>query len=325
MRIGIDVGTATSRIAVAGKGVVVREPSVIADCGALPLAMAVGEAARRVLGRTPAHIQAIQPLRRGVVGAPVATREMLTRLLVQAVGNWKLKGRPQAAVAYPSRATLQERGALAAACQGAGCSTPVLIPMPVAAAFGADPEVARRHAVTVLDLGAGHTEAAVIAPDILLRDSISLGGEDLDRAIAAHLRTAHQLEIGLDAAEELKLNIGSAHPDGDHRSAQVWGREMSSGLPREVGVTGEALRAAMGPPLQRIASLARALLDAAPPALASDLLARGLVLTGGAARLNGLDRFLAEGLGVQVTVAVDASGCAARGAIAAAETGWREV
>lgn len=323
MRIGIDLGSATVRVAVSGKGVVYSEPAVIADCGRLPLARAVGEPARLVLGRTPANIQAIQPVRRGVVGAPLATRDMLQRVLKQVPGlRWR---RPKAAVAVPSRATVLEREALSEACRAAGTGRVSLIPLPVAAALGCDAGVSPTHPVTILNLGAGLTEVAVVADDVLLGDTISVGSEDFDRAIAAHLRLTHNLEIGLDAAEELKLEIGTAHPDGDGQRARVVGREMSSGLPAQVEVSGRDIREAIAGPLQRIASLGRALLDVSPPALAGPILERGIILTGGGALLSGLDRYLEERLGVPVQLADDPCGCAARGAIIAAENRWSEV
>lgn len=321
MTLGIDMGSATTRVALSGKGIVVREASVIADCGTL--GRAVGAKALRVLGRTPEHVQAIQPIRRGVVSSPPATRDMLKQMLRTHL-RWKLR-KPLAAVATPSRATVLERMALQDACQAAGTGPVRLVPSTVAAAFGSDREVGLRHAVTLMDIGAGMTETAVVSDHILLQETLGVGSEDFDLAIAAYLRSQHNLEVGLDAAEELKREVASAHSSGDSRQGTVWGREMSSGLPLELSVSGAELREALEVPLSRIAGLGQALLDVSPPFLAGQILERGVLLTGGGSLLHGLDRFLQKRMGIPVRRAENPGDCAALGALAAVEAGWKEV
>lgn len=319
--LGIDLGSANTRVASPRGELLLSEPSVIADCG--PLGRAVGNQARRVLGRTPEHVQAIQPIRRGVVSSPAATRDMLKAMLRPHLG-WGLR-KPAAAVATPSRATVLERMALTEACQSAGLGPVRLIPFTVAAAFGADPEVGLKHAVTLMDVGAGLTEAALVSDHILLQETMSVGSEDFDLALAAYLRSEHNLEIGLDAAEELKRDVATAHKSGDGRKGKVWGREMSSGLPLEIALTGAQLRQAIAVPLDRIGGLGQALLDVSPPFLAGQILERGLILTGGGSLLHGLDRFLQERTGIPVRRAENPTQCAALGALAAYQAGWKEV
>lgn len=314
MRVGIDLGTATIRVAEEKKGVILREPSVIADHETVELAFRAGREASRMLGRCPAHLQTLRPVRRGVVGAPVATRELVRQVISRALG-WRLKLRPAAAVAVPVKATEFERQALQDAFAQLGLGKVTLVEKPLAAALGADVAVGRPQAMMVLDVGAGVTEIAAISPGIVLSDSIPVGGDALDEALLVYLREAHGLEVSPDCAEAVKLAIGSAHPASDGSELQVGGRELACGLPHQVTVRSAEIREAMAQPLNRLATLLQATLDGTPPSLSTDILERGVVLTGGGAELRGLDRFLSERVGLPVKRAEHPADCVAVGAL----------
>ncbi|MBI3924279.1 MAG: rod shape-determining protein [Armatimonadetes bacterium] len=315
-RIGLDLGTCTVLVADAHKGVLLKEPAVIASDSTQADGYTVGERARRMLGRTPAHIHAMRPVCRGAVGAPAATRELLKRVLPRAVG-WKWRFHPEVVAAVPTRATRFEREALKQAIAAAGAGAVSIVEKPIAAAFGAGLKVGQPHAALIVDIGAGTTEVAAVSPEIVVCDCISVGGDAFDTAIVFHLRTCHGLEIGQESAEQIKLTIGSAHPRHDTRRLEVHGRDRSSGLPHHVTVTGRQVRLALEEPLRRIATLIHTTLDRTPPALSADVLQGGLVLTGGGALLRGLDEYLGQEIGQTVILAEDPVGCVARGTLIA--------
>lgn len=319
MKIGLDLGSATLRIAEEAKGVILREACVIGDGLAGGPAFVVGTAAERMIGRTPAHMQAVCPMSRGVVSAPRATGELLKALLPKALG-WRWKWGPQVVAAVPARISEPQKKALIRALKFAGASKVSLMAKPVAAALGADGATGKSHATMVVDIGADTTEVAALSPGIIVCEAIPIGGRHMDTAIVSHLRNEHQLEIDSNRAERLKKELGTAHPTRDAACTEVDGREMESGLPHQVTVTAKELREAISHPLEQIVALVRRTLDETPPGLSDDILSNGLVLAGGGASLEGLDEFLAERTGLKVRVADHPGDCTVLGLLKTAES-----
>lgn len=319
MKIGLDLGSATLRIAEEAKGVILREACVIGDGLAGGPTFVVGTAAERMLGRTPSHMQAVCPMTRGVVSAPRATGEFLKALLPKALG-WRWKWGPQVVAAVPARISESQKTALIRALKFAGASKVSLMAKPVAAALGADSETGTSHATMVVDIGADTTEVAALSPGIIVCEAVPVGGRNLDEAIVAHMRNVHKLEIDLQRAERLKKKLGTAHPTRDAACTEVDGREMETGLPHKVSVTAQELREAIAHPLEQIVGLVRRTLDDTPAGLSDDILSNGLVLAGGGASLEGLDEFLAERTGLKVRVAKNPGDCAVLGLLKTAES-----
>ena len=316
MRLGLELGTTVVRVARDKKGVILQEASVIADDPTLPEVYTVGNEARAMEGRTPDHVRALRPLQAGCVAAPIAAREMLLLLFGRALG-WRKKLKPFVRVAVPVTVTKFEQEALVEALTYAGAGKVEPVPKPIAAAFGIDAEVGAPLAAMVVDLGGGTTEVAAISPGIVVCDAVGVGGVDLDRAITAHLRTAHGLEISPEMAEKIKIEVGSAWSGEGPETFQAAGRELRTLLPLRVEVSAEEIRQAMQGPLERMVDLVRRTLDRTPPSLSEDVLRRGVVLTGGGAQLRGMDRFMSERLGLEVKIAPDPTGCVARGLLLA--------
>lgn len=319
MKIGLDLGTATLRVADEKRGVVLREACVIGDGLSGMPTFVVGNRAEKMIGRTPPHMKAVCPMGRGVVSAPRASGELLKELLPKAVG-WRWKWRPSVVAAVPARITESQKGALIRALKFAGASSVELMAKPVAAALGAEPQTGRSHATMVVDVGAETTEVAALSPGIIVCESIQVGGRHFDEAIQAHLRNVHHLEIDVFAAESLKRELGTAHPLKEVFSAQVSGREMETGLPHSVQVTGKEIREAIQGPLSDILTLVRQTLDTTPAGLSADILEHGLVLTGGGALLQGLDQYLSAGCDLKVRVAENPGDCAVLGLLKTMES-----
>lgn len=312
MKIALDLGSSTLRIAEEKQGVILREACVIGDGLAGGPTFVVGSAAEKMMGRTPAHMQAVCPMGRGVVSAPRATGEFLKELLPKAVG-WKWKWRNSVVAAVPARITEPQKASLVKALKFAGATDVTLMAKPVAAALGATPETGTKRSTMVVDVGAETTEVAALAPGIVVCEAIQIGGRHFDHAILCHLRNEHGLEVSLETAESLKKELGSAHPVREAKKVQVFGREMESTLPHTVEVNGQEIREALEHPLEQITALVKQTLDKTPPGLSSDILTHGLVLTGNGALLEGLDDYLAAQCGLKVKVASNPGDCAVLG------------
>lgn len=311
--VGVDLGTANTLVFVRGKGVVVREPSVVAVDQKAGRILAFGEGARRMLGRTPGHIIAHRPMREGVIADYGITEEMLRHYIARVCGHRLF--RPRVMICVPSGITTVEKRAVLEAATAAGARRTHLIEEPMAAALGAGIDIASPSGSLVVDIGGGTSDVAVLSLNgIVLSSSLRIGGDRLDDAIARHVKREHNLLIGERTAEEVKIRVGTAYPAAaDRRAVEVRGRDVVSGLPRTIRMNARDAHAALQEPLKAICGMVRAVMERTPPELAADILAKGLVLTGGGALLHGLDRLLAEETGLPVTVADDPLSCVAVG------------
>lgn len=306
--IGIDLGTANTLVHVAGKGVLLREPSVVAinkDNGEV---VAVGEEAKRMLGRTPANIVAIRPLKDGVIADYDQTEAML-RHFIQKVSRRNFI-RQNVVVGIPSGVTEVERRAVIEAALRAGATRAFVIEEPMAAAFGAGLPVDEPSGSMIVDIGGGTTEVAVISlGGIVHSRSIRVAGDELDNAIAAYVRRAYNLFIGDRTAEQTKIEIGSAYPLEQELEMTVKGRDLVTGLPRSAVISSEEVRVAIAEPLNEIVEAVKLTLEATPPELAADAMDHGIVLAGGGALLRGLDRLISQETGMPVLIARDPLSC----------------
>jgi len=302
---GVDLGTANTLVYVRRQGIVLREPSVVAKRVDDGQVLAVGEEAKRMLGRTPGDIVATRPLRDGVIADFDTTAAMLAYFIRRAA-NGRMWIRPRVVVGIPSGCTEVEKRAVIDATIQAGARDAYLIEEPMAAAIGAGLPVSEPVGSMVVDIGGGTTEVAVIAlGGIVTSRSIRVGGDEMDEAIIQYARRAYNLLIGERSAEEVKIAIGSAFPDRDERAVDIRGRDLVSGLPRTVRLTSAEIREAMAEPVQQIVDAVKQTLERTPPELAADIFERGIVLAGGGALLRGMDRLLAEETGMPVTVTDD--------------------
>lgn len=310
--IGIDLGTANTLVHVGGKGVVIREPSVVAinkDDGKV---LAVGEEAKRMLGRTPANIVAIRPLKDGVIADFEQTEAML-RHFIGRVGRRNVL-RQTVVVGIPSGVTEVEKRAVIDAARSAGAHQAYVIEEPMAAAFGAGLPVDEPSGSMIVDIGGGTTEVAVISlGGIVHSKSIRVAGDELDDAISAYVRRAYNLTIGDRTAEATKIEIGSAYPLETEREMTIKGRDLVSGLPRSAVITSDEVRMAIQEPLKAIVEAVKLTLEATPPELAADAMDHGIVLAGGGALLRGLDRLISEETLMPVVIAKDPLSCVAVG------------
>lgn len=310
--IGIDLGTANTLVHVGGRGVLLREPSVVAinkDTGEV---VAVGEEAKRMLGRTPSHIVATRPLRDGVIADFEQTEKML-QYFISKVSN-KLLLRRTVVVGIPSGVTEVERRAVIEASRNAGATQAYVIEEPMAAAFGAGLPVDEPSGSMIIDIGGGTTEVAVISlGGIVHSRSIRVAGDELDEAIASYVRRAYNLFIGDRTAEQTKIEIGSAVALDVELQITVKGRDLVTGLPRSAVISSEEVRMAIAEPLNSIVEAVKLTLEATPPELAADAMDHGIVLAGGGALLRGLDRLISLETGMPVHVANDPLSCVAIG------------
>ena len=289
----VDLGTANTLVYVRGRGIVLSEPSVVAMDSRTGEVHAVGVEAKRMIGRTPGTIQAIRPLKDGVIADFDVTEEML-RHFIQRVHQNRF-AHPRVVVCVPSGVTGVEKRAVEEACLSAGARQAYLIEEPMAAAIGCGLPVSEPTGSMVLDVGGGTSEVAVISlGGIVVSDSIRVGGDEMDDAIVAHCKSVHKLLIGAQTAEEVKLEIGSAAPLREELSTEIRGRDMVTGLPKTVELTSEEVRAALEEPVSQILGAVKNTLDRTPPELAGDIMDRGIVLAGGGALLQGLDQRLRD-------------------------------
>jgi rod shape-determining protein MreB len=289
----VDLGTANTLVYVRGRGIVLSEPSVVAVDSRTGEVHAVGIEAKRMLGRTPGTIQAIRPLKDGVIADFEVTEEML-RHFIQRVHQNRF-AHPRVVVCVPSGVTGVEKRAVEEACLSAGARQAYLIEEPMAAAIGAGLPVSEPTGSMILDIGGGTSEVAVISlGGIVVSESIRVGGDEMDEAIINHCKHEHKLLIGLQTAEEVKLEIGSAAPLGEELSTEIRGRDMVSGLPKTLMLTSDEVRTAMQEPVSQIVGAVKSTLDRTPPELAGDIMDRGITLAGGGALLQGVDQRMRE-------------------------------
>ena len=315
--LAIDLGTANTLVSVRGKGIVIREPSVVAIDKNDERILAVGIEAKRMLGRTPGNIVAVRPLKDGVIADFDVTEAMLRYFIDKASAKrYPWTPRPRVVVCVPSGVTSVEKRAVFEATIQAGARQAYLIEEPMAAAIGADLPVEEPTGSMVIDIGGGTTEVAVIAMGgIVVSQSIRIAGDEFDQAILTHVRDAYNLAIGERTAEDIKIKVGSAVPLKDELDVEVNGRDVITGLPKTVRIESEEIRRALNKPLDEMAKAVKDALDATPPDLASDLMYYGILLTGGGALLRGLDVRLRDETGVSVNVSPTAldnvvNGCA---------------
>ena len=302
---GVDLGTATTLVYVKGEGIVLCEPSVVAIERGTSQVLAVGEEAKRMLGRTPGNILAIRPMRDGVIADFEITEAML-RYFIKKVHHRRVLVRPRIVIAIPSGITEVEKRAVKDAAERAGAREVFLIEEPVAAAIGVGLPIQEPIGNMIIDIGGGTTEIAVISlAGIVFSKSIRIGGDEMDDAIIEYLKKTYNLMVGERTAEEIKIKIGSAYPLEEEMSLEVKGRDLVAGLPKAVTITSEEVREALQEPLRAIAEIAKMSLERTPPELAADLIDRGIVMAGGGSLLRGIDKLLTEETGLPVHIADD--------------------
>ncbi|MEX2481455.1 MAG: rod shape-determining protein [Gammaproteobacteria bacterium] len=317
--LSIDLGTANTLIYVRGKGIVLNEPSVVAirrgrDANNPKAIAAVGAEAKRMVGRTPGHIDAIRPLKDGVIADFTITEKMLQHFIRKVHGNQMFKPSPRVLVCVPCGSTQVERRAIKESAQGAGAREVFLVEEPMAAAIGAGMPVSDASGSMVLDIGGGTTEVAVISLNgIVYAASIRVGGDRFDDAIINYVRRNYGSLIGDATAERIKHEIGCAYPGTEVREIEIKGRNLAEGLPRSFTLNSNEILEALQEPLAGIVEAVKTALEKTPPELGSDVAERGMVLTGGGALLKDFDRLLMEETGLPVIIAEDPLTCVARG------------
>ena len=314
---GIDLGTANTLVSVRGRGIILNEPSVVAvrkDTGEVLLdGMAVGNSAKAMLGKTPFNIEAIRPLRNGVIADFDVTEKML-RYFITKVHEGRRWVKPQVVIAVPVGITAVERRAVIHSAERAGARRVFLIDEPMAAGIGIGLPVIDARGSLIIDIGGGTTEIAVLAlGGMVASTSLRVAGDELDDAIANHLRRHHNLLIGEQTAERVKLTIGSAWPMEQELSMEVKGRDTISGLPRKTTVTSIEVREALTQPVRQICEAVRGVLEEAPPEISADLCDTGVVICGGGAMLYGISNSIAETLSIPARIADDPLTAVARG------------
>lgn len=310
--LGVDLGTSSVLVYVKGKGIVLKEPSVVAIDQNTNKFLAVGEEARRMLGRTPGNIIAIRPMKDGVISDYETTERMLKYFIRKAIGRTLFK--PRVIVCVPSGITEVERRAVIEASNQAGAIKTHLIEEPIAAAIGAGIDITEPSGNMIVDIGGGTTDVAVISlGGIVVSRSIKTAGDECDEAISRYIRKKYNMMIGERSAEELKLSIGSAYKREEEEYKEVRGRNLLTGLPITVNVSSTDMIEALKDPIQEIVDTVHSVLERTPPELAADISNKGIILTGGGALLYGLDKLIAEKTGIPVKIANEPISCVARG------------
>lgn len=311
--IGIDLGTANTLVFVRAQGIVLNEPSVVAVERVSGKVVAIGSAAKEMLGRTPGEISAIRPLRDGVIADFEITEKLLADFIKRVVRHRYLM-KPRIVISVPSGITEVEKRAVRDSAENAGAREVYLIQEPMAAAIGVGLPVHQPSGTMVIDIGGGTSEIAVIALNgIVSNTSIRIAGDEMNDAIIMYLRKNYNLLIGELTAEELKIHIGSAFQLEQELSMEVKGRDLVAGVPKSIKLSSVQIREALAEPIEAIVEAVRQSLEETPPELASDILERGIVLTGGGALLRGLDKRLREETNLPVYVAEDPLTCVVRG------------
>jgi len=311
--IGIDLGTANTLVYVKDKGIVLREPSVVAISTSSRKVLAVGEEAKRMLGRTPGNILAIRPMKDGVIADFDITEAML-RYFIRKVHSTSFRVAPRVIIAIPSGITEVEKRAVKESATHAGAREVLTIEEPMAAAIGVGLPVDEPAANMIVDIGGGTTEIAIISlAGVVFSKSIRVAGDELDNAIINYMKRAYNLLIGERTAEEIKMRIGSAYPLEEELSMEVKGRDSVAGLPKTIHITSQEIREALGDTIAAIVDAVRNALERCPPELSADLVDRGFVMAGGGSLLRGIDRLLSEKTGLPVIVADDPLSAVANG------------
>ena len=311
--IGIDLGTASVLVYVKGKGIVLREPSVVAVNRNTGEIIAIGEEARVMLGRTPGNIVAVRPLRNGVISNFHDTERMLRYFLRKVIGR-RLFFKPRVMICVPSGVTEVERRSVIEAAEEAGARHTYLIEEPMAAAIGAGIDISAPVGNMVIDIGGGTCDIAVISlGGIVVSDSVKIAGDKFDEAIIRYMKKKHNMLIGERTAEEIKINIGSAFPRKEQIYMEVAGRNLISGLPKSVTLSSNETIEALEEPLNAMMETLHSVLERVPPELSSDIAENGICMTGGGSLLYGLDRLFSEKTGIPCYVAEDAISCVAIG------------
>ena len=312
--IGIDLGTVHVRVYVKGRGVVLREPSVVAISTRDNRIVAIGEEARDMLGRTAESIEVARPLRDGVIADYVVTEAMLRYFIQKVIGSSTVF-KPLVMISVPVGVTSVESRAVHDAAVQAGAKDAYLIPEPLAAAYGAGLPIGTPTGNMVVDIGGGTTEAAVVSMyDIVAYSSVRVGGNRTDEAIISYIRRKYNLLVGEHTAEQIKIEIGSALPVEEEVQLEVRGRDQVSGLPKTIEITSNEVTEAIAEPLAAIVGTVKGVLEKTPPELAADIIDRGMMLTGGGGQLRSLDLLLTQETGVPCYVAEDPINCVAIGA-----------
>ena len=310
--IGIDLGTATVIAYVKGKGIVLREPSVVAVNNNTNEVLAVGHEARRMLGRTPGNIVATRPLRDGVISDYTVTEKMLKYFISKIGGRFLFA--PRIMICIPSQVTEVEKKAVIDAASNAGARKVYLIEEPIAAAIGAGIDISKPCGNMIVDIGGGTTDIAVISlGGSVVSTSIKVAGDKFDEYIIKYIKRRHNVIIGDRTAEELKINIGCVYPKFQDMEMDIRGRDLSTGLPRTVTIYSSEMMEALEEPAMMIIDAVHSVLEKTPPELAADISDKGIYMTGGGCLIDGLDKLLQEKTGINVMIAEDAVSCVALG------------
>ncbi|NLM73184.1 MAG: rod shape-determining protein [Clostridiaceae bacterium] len=311
--IGIDLGTANTLVYLKGKGIILREPSVVAVNNSTGQILAVGLEAKEMIGRTPGNITAIRPLKDGVIADFETTQGMLKYFIKKAIGNNPFV-RPRVIICVPSGVTEVEKRAVVDSAISAGAKEAYLIEEPMASAIGGGLPVAEPSGSMVVDIGGGTSEVAVISlGGIVVSRSLRIGGDEFDEAIISYIKKEYNLMIGERTAEAIKLKIGSAYPLEEEETYNVSGRDLVTGLPKELAISSMEIREALKEPVCAVIDSIKLTLEKTPPELASDIMERGIMLAGGGAFLKGLDKLISEETGIPVFMAEHPLDCVALG------------
>ena len=317
--LAIDLGTANTLVYVRGKGIAIREPSVVARHRKTKQILAIGEEAKRMVGKTPTQIEAFRPLKDGVIADFDATEAMLRHFIGKVHETpqsfFPRIPRPRVVVGIPSGVTEVERRAVQDAALSAGARAAYLIEEPMAAAIGAKLPISEARGNMIVDIGGGTTEIAIISlGGIVINRSLRIAGDELDEAIISHARLKHSLLLGLPSAENVKISIGSAYPTKEEKHTVVRGRDLETGLPKSVKLTASEVREAIATVINQIIDAVEETVEEIPPELVGDVLEQGITLAGGGALLSGIDRAIAEATRMPVWVTADPLTCVVRGA-----------
>ncbi len=306
--LAIDLGTANTLVYVKGKGIVANEPSMVAvyrDSRGNQKILAVGEEAKEMLGRTPGNITPIRPLREGVIADFEAAEQMIRYFIIKA-HNRKALVRPRVVVCVPSGITPVERRAVKESAESAGAREVYLVEEPMAAALGADLPIMEPSGSMIVDIGGGTTEVAVISlAGIVVSQSVRVGGDKMDEAIAQYVRRKYNLFIGERTAEKVKLSLGNAYPEDEEKTMEIKGRDLLSGIPKTYEISSSEVREALSDPLQQIIDVIKITLEKTPPELVSDIVDKGIILTGGGALLKNIDVLIRNAVNLPIVIVDD--------------------
>ncbi len=313
MDVGIDLGTASVLVSIKNRGIVLNEPSVVAVDRDTGKPLAIGEEARQMIGRTPGNIIAVRPMREGVIADYDVTQQMLQAFIRKVCGKSRFFG-PRLMIGVPSGITTVEQRAVLEAASEAGARQTFLIEEPLAAALGAGIDVAKPNGAIVVDIGGGTTDVAVISlGGIVVSEAARIAGDKLDESIIRFMRNEYRLLIGERTAEDIKIQAGTAFPGSREVYLEVRGRDLVTGLPKNVTITSHQAMTAMQEPIDSIVSLVKTVLERTPPELAADIMDRGIIMTGGGALIDGLDKLMTQETGIHTYVAENPIECVGLG------------